>query len=146
VILSSSGKRLLKASAINYLKEELLPMAMLVTPNLLELETLVAHPIESLGDLRAAARELSRECGCAVLAKGGHLKTGADAVDVLFDGGEEVVLRERRVKGVRTHGTGCVLSAAIAAWVARGASLPDAVKSGKKFVTQMIFSGRLVVG
>ena len=138
VMVATSGAVLLKPSAIRALKERLLPLATLVTPNLDETEILVGRKLRSLADLPAAAREIYERFGCAVLVKGGHLRQAAKAVDVFFDGN---VLREftaRRVRGVSTHGTGCTYSAAIAARLAQGEMLPAAVASAKNFITRAI--------
>ena len=138
VMVATSGAVLLKSSAILALKNELLPLATLVTPNLDEAELLTGRKLKSLDDLLGAAEEIQTTYGCAALVKGGHLKLGDDAVDVLFDGKKFTILKARRVKGVSTHGTGCTYSAAIAAHLARGESLPRAVTLAKQFITHAI--------
>lgn len=138
VMVATSGAVLLKPSAIRALKERLLPLATLVTPNLDEAQLLLERKLRSLEDLLDAAAELHAQFGCAALVKGGHLKLGADAVDVLFDGNHFTVLKARRVKGVSTHGTGCTYSAAIAAHLARGEKLAVAVARAKEFITRAI--------
>jgi len=138
VMVATSGAVLLKPSAIRALKERLLPLATLVTPNLDEAQLLLGRMLRSLEDLRDAAEELHAKFGCAALVKGGHLKLGNQAVDVLFDGQHFTVLKARRVQGVSTHGTGCTYSAAIAAYLARGEKLPRAVALAKHFITQAI--------
>jgi hydroxymethylpyrimidine/phosphomethylpyrimidine kinase len=138
VMVATSGAKLLKPSAIRALKERLLPLATLVTPNLDEAEILVGEKIRSLDDLRRAAREIHARYGCPTLVKGGHLRLGTQAVDVLFDGRRCTVLRAQRVRGVSTHGTGCTYSAAITAYVARGEKLPRAVALAKRFITRAI--------
>lgn len=135
VMVATSGAVLLKPSAIRVLKERLLPLATLVTPNLDEAELLVGRKLRSLEDLLDAAAEIHNRFGCAALVKGGHLELGKDAVDVLFDGKRFTVLKARRIHGVSTHGTGCTYSAAIAAHVARGDKLPRAVALAKEFIT-----------
>ena len=137
VMVSTSGVRLLKPSAIERLKNELLPLAALVTPNLDEAEILVGEKLSSVKDLRVAARQLHRSFGCAALVKGGHLR-GLAAVDVFYDGKREMLLSAPFVKGVSTHGTGCTYSAAIAAYLARGKSLPQAVRNAKEYITEAI--------
>lgn len=142
VMVATSGAVLLKPPAIRALKDRLLPLATLVTPNLDEAQLLVGRRLRTEEDLLEAALELHERFGCAALVKGGHLKRGADAVDVLFDGARFTVLTARRVRGVSTHGTGCTYSAAIAALLARGNSLPDAVAHAKRFITRAISESR----
>jgi hydroxymethylpyrimidine/phosphomethylpyrimidine kinase len=129
---------LLKPAAIKILREQLLPLATLVTPNLDETEILTGGPIVSVEDMRAAAREIHARFGCAVLVKGGHLRNQREAVDIFFDGRTELLLTAPFVKGVSTHGTGCTYSAAIAAALALGHDLPHAVAIGKRHVTGAI--------
>ena len=143
VMVATSGAVLLKPSAIRALKERLLPLAILVTPNLDEAQLLVGRKLRTLEDLLDAAEELHLKYGCAALVKGGHLKLGDDAVDVLFDGEYFTVLKARRVRGVSTHGTGCTYSAAIAAYLAQGEKLPRAVALAKRFITRAIATSYL---
>jgi hydroxymethylpyrimidine/phosphomethylpyrimidine kinase len=142
VMVSTSGVRLLKPSAIEAVKKQLLPLAALVTPNLDEAEILVGKKLKSVEDLRAAARALHQEFGCAALVKGGHLRGLGVAVDIFFDGKQELLLSAPFVRGVSTHGTGCTYSAAIAAYVAKGRPLPDAVRGAKEYITQAIAQSR----
>ncbi len=138
VLISTSGAQLLEPKAIKILKEKLLPLATLVTPNLSEAEILSGQKISSVEEMRAAARKIHARFGCAVLVKGGHLKNAREAADIFFDGKSELLLSAPFVKGVRTHGTGCTYSAAICAALALGHDLPQAVQIGKKFVTAAI--------
>ncbi len=138
VMVSTSGARLLKPAAVQLYQSELLPLASLVTPNLDEAEILVARKLESVEDLRAAAREIHSRHGCAVLMKGGHLRSLKEAVDVFWDGREELLLSAPFVRGVSTHGTGCTYSAAITAYLALGCVLPHAVQLAKEHITQSI--------
>jgi len=103
-----------------------------------EAEILAEQQIRSPEDLRAAARKIFSRFGCAVLAKGGHLKISRVAADIFFDGKTELLLTAPFVKGVSTHGTGCTYSAAICAALALGHSLPRAVELGKEFITSAI--------
>jgi hydroxymethylpyrimidine/phosphomethylpyrimidine kinase len=144
VLVSTSGARLLEPAAIKILKNKLLPLATLVTPNLDETEILTGHRPRSIAEMRTAAGEIHSRYGCAALVKGGHLKNALAAVDVFFDGKTGLQLRAPFVKGVRTHGTGCVYSAAICAALALGLDLPDAIQLGKKFVTAAIAGSRRV--
>jgi hydroxymethylpyrimidine kinase/phosphomethylpyrimidine kinase len=136
VILSSHGLALLPAAAVAALRDELLPRAALVTPNLPEAEALTGCPIRDEDELRRAACRL-RELGAkAVLIKGGHRE--GSATDVLFDGEEWHEFPAPRLNTRHTHGTGCVYSAAIAAGLARGEALAAAVAHAKRFVHEAI--------
>lgn len=146
VMVATSGARLLKPSAIDLLKRELLPLATLVTPNLDEAEILVGEKLRSVEDLRAAARVLHGRFGCAALVKGGHLRGLKEAVDIFYDGKEELLLSAPFVRGVSTHGTGCTYSAAVAGWLARGCSLTRAVEQSKEYITQAIAGSRVAAG
>ncbi len=133
VVRSTSGYDLIDDDALGVLKRELLPLARLVTPNLPEAERITGMKIADEDDMRRAARSM-REMGArAVLVKGGHL-TG-DAVDLLDDGGRVRLFRAPRVPSTSTHGTGCTLAAAVAACLARGLPLAEAVAAAKRFVT-----------
>ena len=145
VMVSTSGAVLLKPAAVKILKEKLLPLAMLATPNVCEAEILTGLKLASVEDLRTAAREIHARFGCAALVKGGHLRGGREAVDIFFDGRTELLLSAPFIKGIRTHGTGCTCSAAIAGYLARGCSLPQAVKHAKQFITGAI-AGRYRIG
>ena len=87
---------------------------------------------------RWAAKEIHEQFGCAALIKGGHLRNSREAIDIFFDGENELLLTAPFVKGVHTHGTGCTYSAAIAGYLARGYGLPDAVTQAKEFISQAI--------
>jgi hydroxymethylpyrimidine kinase/phosphomethylpyrimidine kinase len=137
VIRSTSGYDLIDAAALDALKHELLPLARLVTPNLPEAEALTGLEINDEQGMVSAARALLEAGARAVLVKGGHL-SGA-AVDVLLDeSGEVETFVAERVETASTHGTGCTLSAAIAACLARGMSLDESVGAAKRFVTDAI--------
>jgi hydroxymethylpyrimidine/phosphomethylpyrimidine kinase len=138
VMIATSGAALLKPAAIKILRERLLPLATLATPNLDETEILAGRKIASVDDMRVAAREIQGRFGCAALIKGGHLRGLREAVDIFFDGRTELLLSAPFVRGVSTHGTGCTFSAAIAAALARGHDLPHAVLVGKRHVTGAI--------
>jgi hydroxymethylpyrimidine/phosphomethylpyrimidine kinase len=140
VMVSTSGARLLAPKAEKVLRQKLLPLATLATPNLDEAEILTGQKIRSPEDLRRAAREIVSRFGCAALVKGGHLKNCREAIDVFFDGETELLLSAPFVRGVSTHGTGCTYSAAICAALALGHDLPEAVEIGKNFVTGAISS------
>jgi hydroxymethylpyrimidine/phosphomethylpyrimidine kinase len=145
VLASTSGAKLAQPGALKVLTEQLLPLATLVTPNLSEAEILSGQKISSIEGMSNAARKIHSRWGCAVLLKGGHLR-GKGATDIFFDGKKETLLRAPFVKGIRTHGTGCVYSAAICAALAQGKSLLQAVKIGKHFVTRAILKSYRVRG
>lgn len=143
VMVATSGAVLLQPAAIRALRRDLLPLATVITPNLDEASLLLGRELGDLDDLRQAARDLFAEYGCAVLLKGGHLKTSRRAFDLFYDGkaeggGGELVLEAARVKGVSTHGTGCTMSAALTAGLAHGLELRTAVELAKNFVTRAI--------
>ena len=140
VMVASSGDRLLIDEAVALYRERLLPMAALATPNLAETAVLLDREIDSVAsmDMEDAAREFVDRYGCPVLIKGGHWQSGDAAVDLMWDGEQEHRFTAPRVKNVDTHGTGCTLSAAIAAGLAKGASLPDAIERSKRYITAAI--------
>ena len=138
VMVATSGARLLEPDAMRALTEHLLPLAALVTPNLDEAQLLLDFPIRDEEDLRTAARRLHAEFGCAALVEGGHLRGAREAVDIFYDGREELMLSAPFVRGISTHGTGCTYSAAITALLAQGCELPEAVTRAKEFITQAI--------
>jgi hydroxymethylpyrimidine/phosphomethylpyrimidine kinase len=138
VFLSKHGHPLLDSGAVGVLKERILPLAVLLTPNLAEAGGLVGGPIESREDMRRAASALLELGPTAVLVKGGHLQEALVAADLFADGATEVWVESERIDTPNTHGTGCTLSAAIAAHLARGADLIEAVRAGKAFVTEAI--------
>ncbi len=137
VVRSTSGYDLIDDAALDALKKNLLPLARLVTPNVPEAERITGLSIRDEEDMLRAARVM-REMGArAVLVKGGHL-TGRVALDILDDGGTVNTFAEARIETTATHGTGCTLSAAIAACLALGLSLEEAVGAAKRFVTDAI--------
>jgi hydroxymethylpyrimidine/phosphomethylpyrimidine kinase len=146
VMVSTSGAQLLKPAAVRALCAQLLPLATVVTPNLDEAEILVGEKLRSVPDLRAAARELHRRFGCAALVKGGHLRGLREAVDIFYDGRQELLLSAPFVRGVSTHGTGCTYSAAIAGYLARGCRLTKAVEQAKEYITQAIARTQTAAG
>ena len=136
VMTAKDGYALLQGKGINVLKNELIPLATLLTPNIPEAEILSDMSILSLDDINTAAKKI-HELGCgAVLIKGGHLK--GKATDVLFDGDACFTLNSPRIATKNTHGTGCTLSAAILANLVKGISLGDAIRISKTFITEAI--------
>jgi hydroxymethylpyrimidine/phosphomethylpyrimidine kinase len=138
VMVASSGALLLKKDAIAALTTKLFPQAAIVTPNLPEAEVLAGCSIRTLDELRDAARFLAEKHGVPFLVKGGHLPGTKQAVDVLFDGRQFREYRAVIVRNVKTHGTGCAFSAAIAANLALGHSLTESIVRAKRFVTKAI--------
>ena len=113
-------------------------MSLLVTPNLDEAEFILGRKLRDPEELRGAAREIHQRWGCAALVKGGHLPGMKTAADFLFDGEAEWLLESPYVRGISTHGTGCTYSAAIAAHLALGRTLPKAVELAKEFISGAI--------
>lgn len=141
VMIATSGDVLLAPDAISAVRDSLVPKATLITPNLPEAAKLAGQPVaETLEDMQRQATDLLR-LGCgAVLLKGGH-GTGSEATDVLVDGSSVLVLSRPRVETNNTHGTGCTLSAAIAANLALGLSLAQSVEKAKDYVLQALLAG-----
>lgn len=139
VMVATSGDRLLDRDAERTVLDELLPLATLVTPNLDEASLLAGFPVRDEDAMRRAAEALVARGAVAALVKGGHLAAG-ELTDVLFDGTEWHEWRRPRVDTTSTHGTGCTLSAAIAAGLAHGRSLPQAVEEALDYVNRAIRS------
>lgn len=133
VMVATSGSRLLREDAVEALKTELLPLAEVATPNIPEAEILADMPIRTPADMEAAARKISEQYGCAVLCKGGHDLN--DANDLLWRDGAGYWFNGRRINNPNTHGTGCTLSSAIAANLAKGMALEDAVRRAKEYIS-----------
>lgn len=140
VMVATSGDRLVSEDAVAAIRDLLLPLATVVTPNAPEAEVLTGRTVASLDDLEAAGRALLALGPQYVLAKGGHL-SGADSVDVLVSNSEVLRLSAPRVDTRNTHGTGCTLSAAIASYLVRGEVMADAVGSAKAYLTRAIVAG-----
>jgi hydroxymethylpyrimidine/phosphomethylpyrimidine kinase len=136
VMVAKSGDRLLDRDAETAYRERLLPLATVVTPNLPEAEALLGRPVRTLVEMREAARALRAMGPRAVVVKGGHLE--GDAVDVFWDGERLEDLPAPRIETRNTHGTGCTYSAAIAARLALGEPLMDAVRGAKAYLTEAI--------
>jgi hydroxymethylpyrimidine/phosphomethylpyrimidine kinase len=136
VMVAKSGDRLLDQSAEAAYRERLFPLAEVVTPNLAEAEALLGRPVRSLEAMAEAARELQARGPRAVLVKGGHLE--GDPVDVFFDGRRLERLAAPRIATRNTHGTGCTLSAAIAARLALGHEVLEATRGAKAYLTEAL--------
>jgi hydroxymethylpyrimidine/phosphomethylpyrimidine kinase len=137
VMVATSGDRLLGAGAERAILEQLLPLATLVTPNLDEAALLTGRSVSNVEEMEQAARLLVAGGARAVLVKGGHL-VGEAVVDLLYEGGHVHAYRRTRLDTRSTHGTGCTLSAAVAAGLARGATLRAAVESALDYVHRAI--------
>lgn len=142
VAFTSTGARLLTDDAFEALRDDLVPRAILTTPNLREAEALSGVEIETSDDMRRAAATLLERGANAVLVKGGHRVD--DANDLFMDHNEEVWLFGEHIESTCTHGTGCSLSAATAAGLAKGQPLLEAVRGAKVFVTEGIRRGYVV--
>jgi hydroxymethylpyrimidine/phosphomethylpyrimidine kinase len=141
VMVATTGAVLLEEGAISAYKEDLLPLADVLTPNIPEAEKLSGLSIHSVDDMEQAAKKIG-EFGCgAVLVKGGHRVH--DALDVLWDGKTMHHFQGKKIDTENTHGTGCTLSSAIAAYLAKGKSLPEAVEAAKKYLTGAIESSAI---
>lgn len=137
VMVATSGDALINEKARHYLREHLIPLCTVVTPNIPEAEYITGHEIKSISDMKAAAKEIVTNYHAkSALVKGGHLD--GDAMDFLYDGNDIHIFTEKRIDTINTHGTGCTLSAAITAYLSQGLPLVASVQKGKEFVTAAI--------
>lgn len=143
VMVATSGASLIEDDAVRAVRDSLIPLAVVVTPNVPEAEVLSGIEIFSLGDMERAARAIYDLGASNVVVKGGHMTESAD--DVLFDGDELVRFTGKRIPGGRIHGTGCTLSAAIASGLSLGWDVVKSVERAKTFVTRGI-AGSLGIG
>lgn len=139
VMVATSGSRLINFDAISTLKNKLLPIASIVTPNIPEAEVLTDIKICSENDMAKAAKLINKSYGCGVLIKGGHSVN--DANDLLYDGKEFFWFYGKRIVTTNTHGTGCTLSSAIAANLAKGFSLKESVEKSKEYISDALKAG-----
>lgn len=138
VMVAKSGDHLLREDARDALIRQLLPLATVITPNLHEAHVLCGFEISNLEEMRRAAQVI-REMGPQnVVVKGGHLPATSDAIDLLFDGESFREYRAPRVESDSTHGTGCTFASAIAAELAKGHPVPEAVGIAKEYLTQVL--------
>ena len=133
VMVATSGDRLISEEAVDNLKTCLLPLAAVTTPNIPEAEILSGMVIHRPEDIEAAAKQISNAYGCAVLLKGGHNIN--DANDFLYAGGVGTWFHGTRINNPNTHGTGCTLSSAIAANLAKGFDLPASIRRSKEYLS-----------
>jgi hydroxymethylpyrimidine/phosphomethylpyrimidine kinase len=136
VMVAKGGARLLRPDAVAALRELLVPLATVITPNLPEAAVLLDRRVETLEERRAAARDLVAMGASVAVVKGGH--ASGDVTDVFFDGSSLVELEGERIDTANTHGSGCVFSAAITAHLARGEEPLDAVRAAKDFITHAV--------
>ena len=139
VMVSTSGSRLIKEDAAEVLKERLMVLADVITPNIPETEVLCGFPVKNMADMEKAGRIIGANLPGAVLVKGGHLIS--DAVDMLYSQGTCHWFHSERIKNPNTHGTGCTLSSAIACNLAAGKSLPDSIRLAKVYLTGALKAG-----
>ncbi|MBR5587063.1 MAG: bifunctional hydroxymethylpyrimidine kinase/phosphomethylpyrimidine kinase [Clostridia bacterium] len=143
VMVATSGSRLMKKEAVKNLTEKLFPLAMVVTPNIPEAQVLTGEKIRTAEDMISAAEKISGTYGCKVLLKGGHSIN--DANDLLCADEKTVWIKGVRIDNPNTHGTGCTLSSAIAANLAKGYGLEDSVRLAKKYISAAL-SAMLDIG
>lgn len=141
VMVAKSGDKLLQDEAIDALRSYLLPIASIITPNLPEASVLLGRPVETESDMYPAAVDLAKLCPGAILVKGGHLDT-VESTDLLYiSGSEQHQFQTERIPTNNSHGTGCTLSSAIAAGLAKGLSMVEAVGAAKAYLTQALQAG-----
>ena len=133
VMVATSGARLIADDAVEVLQQELFPLATVLTPNIPEAEVLLGENIASKEGMEKAAEEIGRQYGCGVLCKGGHSIN--DANDLLYQDGKVTWFAGKRINNPNTHGTGCTLSSAIAANLAKGCELAEAVRLAKEYIS-----------
>ncbi len=133
VMVATSGSVLMKSNAVQTVIEELLPLSTLVTPNIPEAEVFYGQTIKTKEDMVVAARQIGDRYHCAVLLKGGHSIN--DANDLLYANGETVWFEGKRIDNPNTHGTGCTLSSAVAANLAKGFTLVESVQRAKEYIS-----------
>lgn len=141
VMVAKSGDKLLQDEAVDALKTYLLPIATIITPNLPETSVLLGQAVETYSHMQQAANDLARLCPGAILVKGGHL-TSDESTDLLYlSASEQHEFTSARIPTKNAHGTGCTLSAAIAAGLAKGVSVVDAVSAAKQYLTGALQAG-----
>mgnify|MGYP004663665653 CR=1 FL=1 len=133
VMVATSGARLIAEDAVEVLKQELFPLADVLTPNIPEAEVLLGRAIATPEEMEKAAETIGQQYHCAVLCKGGHSIN--DANDLLYNDGKPIWFAGRRIDNPNTHGTGCTLSSAIASNLAKGYNMAEAVKMAKEYIS-----------
>ncbi len=142
VMVAQSGDPLLRDDAVDTLRDMLIPLASVVTPNIPEAEKLAGSAIRDVSDMELAAYEIAKT-GCrAVLVKGGHLENTPEIItDVLLLNGKITIFEDKRIETASNHGTGCTLSSAIAAELAAGRDIPDAVTFARRYLRSGLING-----
>ena len=138
VMVATSGSVLSQDSAVGVMKEKLLPLATVITPNIPEAQILSGMTIENEQQMEQAAKQIGDSCGCAVLCKGGHSIN--DANDLLYADGEFTWFHGKRIDNPNTHGTGCTLSSAIASNLAKGYDLKTSIQRAKDYISGALAS------
>lgn len=145
VMVATSGAKLIQDDAITAYQKKLLPLATLITPNLDEAEVLLERAIKTEDTMHTAASDLAQQFQTCVLLKGGHL-TGEDLIDILAKpDGQVEIFTTKRIHKIDTHGSGCTLSAAITAELAKGMDIPEAIHAAHHYLTQAMTQG-LTIG
>ena len=137
-VMHSKGGTTLLRNSTELLKEEIIPRALIVTPNITEAEILSSVSISNISDMKIAAEKIHSLGAKSVLVKGGHLAGTLPAVDIFFDGETFEELVSERIETKNTHGTGCTFSAAVCAFLAKGMSLSVSLENSKAFITEAI--------
>jgi hydroxymethylpyrimidine/phosphomethylpyrimidine kinase len=140
VFSATSGKDFVNSGVLDLYKERIFPLSSLITPNINELSILSGKKILNVNSMTEAAKELNKETGVPILAKGGHLKKMA--VDVLIDNEFERRFESKIFSGINSHGSGCILSAAICANIAKGNGIERSVEISKNFIKKLLNNGR----
>ncbi len=138
VMVAATGARLLRENAVDAVRQDLIPVATVVTPNTFEAEVLTGLKVNSEVEMKEAARAIHALGPRFVVVKGGHVQDSAQSTDLLFDGRDFTEFPARRIETTSTHGTGCTFASAIAAGLARGLGVADAVGEAKDYVTRAI--------
>ena len=138
VMVAATGARLLRENAVDAVKQDLIPTATVVTPNTFEAEVLTGLTVTTESEMKVAAQAIHSLGPRYVVVKGGHVTGSDQSTDLLFDGRDFVEYPATRIDTTSTHGTGCTFASAIAAGLARGLSVPDAVGGAKEYVTRAI--------
>ncbi len=138
VMVAATGARLLRENAVDAVKRDLIPAATVVTPNTFEAEVLTGRTVTTEAEMREAARAIHALGPRYVVVKGGHVQDSAQSTDLLFDGRDFIEYPAARIETTSTHGTGCTFASAIAAGLARGLGVAEAVGEAKDYVTRAI--------
>ncbi|MBY9006013.1 MAG: bifunctional hydroxymethylpyrimidine kinase/phosphomethylpyrimidine kinase [Candidatus Lokiarchaeota archaeon] len=142
VMIAKSGDFLLKEESIDTLINNLIPLAYLITPNSYEAEAISKIKINNLNNAKEAAKKIYNMGAKNVLVKGGHIPNIKDAIDILYNGEEIIIISSPRIKSKNTHGTGCTYASSIAAEIAKGKDIESAIRISKEYITNAIISAK----